>query len=382
MSFILNNKCKKALHLQPTTVRYYIIAGEASGDLHASNLVKQLTLLDNQAQLRGWGGQLMATQGVDIVKHYKDLAFMGFIEVVANLRTILNNLKFCKQDILAYKPDVLILVDYPGFNIRIAKWAKAQGIRVVYYISPQVWAWKENRVKTLKQCVDKMLVILPFEKEFYKGHNFNVDYVGHPLLDALANNPPKNLEQTRPTIALLPGSRKQEVGRMLPIMLQTIPYFPQFDFVVAATDALPHSYYQSLVGDKNVKVEFGNTYNIIKSASAALVKSGTSTLETALIGTPQVVCYKGSWASYQIAKRVIRVKYISLVNLIMNKEVVKEVIQNDMNADRLQKELDAILLNPVRKAEILNDYNQLRQLLGGGGASAKAAGIIFDFVKK
>lgn len=368
-------------------MKYYIIAGEASGDLHGSNLIKELIKLDGSADIRAWGGDMMEAAGATIIKHFRDLAFMGFVEVVMNLRTIFRNLDFCKKDILEFQPDVLILIDYPGFNIRIAKWARQQGLKIVYYISPQVWAWKENRVKTIKASVDKMLVILPFEKEFYRKWNFEVEYVGHPLVEVVDEWQKKKV-QPIPTsgkeiIALLPGSRKQEILKKLPVMLETSRYFPAYEFVVAKAPGLDDSFYDALLaGYSNVKTVSGKTYDLLMQSKAALVTSGTATLETALFGVPEVVCYKGSPISYEIAKRVIKIKYISLVNLIMDKLVVKELIQNDLTPDNLKRELTDILTNNQRLAQIKTDYANLRSLLSEGGhASSNAARAINNFLK-
>ncbi len=311
-------------------MKYYIIAGEASGDLHGSNLIKQLKSIDPSTDIRGWGGDLMQQAGAHLVKHYKDLAFMGFTEVLMNLRTIFRNIGFCKADILGYAPDALILVDYPGFNMRIAKWARHQGFRIIYYISPQVWAWKENRVKQIRQNVDKMLVILPFEKEFYRKWDYEVEYVGHPLVEVIDDfraasvAPLPYVPSVKPVIALLPGSRKQEILKKLPVMLETSRFFPDHQFIVAQAPGQDEAFYKDLLAPyPNVSSVSNQTYSLLLNAQAACVTSGTATLETALFGVPEVVCYKGSALSYQIAKRLIKVKYISLVNLIMDKLVVK-----------------------------------------------------------
>ncbi|MES1219176.1 MAG: lipid-A-disaccharide synthase, partial [Bacteroidota bacterium] len=288
-------------------MKYYIIAGEASGDLHGSNLIREIKKLDSAVSIRCWGGDLMQQAGGELAKHYRDLAFMGFVEVVSNLRTIFRNLKFCKEDILAYKPDALILIDYPGFNLRIAKWAKQQGLKVIYYISPQVWAWKENRVKMMKQCIDKMLVILPFEKEYYKNKwNWEVEYVGHPLVEVIESRKSavRSRESESKTIALLPGSRKQEIAVKLPLMLEAVKSFPDYEFVIAQAPALDESFYKTFTDPyPNVSSVKNKTYDLLLESKAALVTSGTATLETALFGVPEVVCYKGSSISYQIAKR-------------------------------------------------------------------------------
>ena len=383
-------------------MKYYIIAGEASGDLHAANLIKAIKQRNAQAEFRAWGGDMMQQQGAQVVKHYRDLAFMGFLEVVQNLGTILSNIKFCKQDILAYRPDALILVDYPGFNLRIAKWAKQHGIKVIYYISPQLWAWNEARVESIKRSVDLMLVILPFEEEFYQKHNYKVHFVGHPLLDAFQGSEVRgqgseNIEQSTEknaenklgtgnrelaTILLLPGSRKQEISKMLPIMLSVVKHFPQYQFIVAGAPSQPVEFYQNIIGANNVKVISGQTYNLLANTHAALVTSGTATLETALFNVPQVVCYKGSWTSYQLAKRLIKVKYISLVNLILDKPAVIELIQDELTEENLVKELKNIVAESAERQAMLADFIALKTKLGGIGASARAAGTIIDFMKK
>ncbi|OPC02997.1 lipid-A-disaccharide synthase [Elizabethkingia meningoseptica] len=366
-------------------MKYYLIAGEASGDLHGSNLMKSITKKDANAEFRFWGGNLMEAQGGTLVKHYRDLAFMGFAEVVQNLGTILGNIKFCKKDIQEYKPDVLILIDYPGFNLRIAKFANSLGIRVVYYISPQIWAWKESRVEIIKKYVDDMLVILPFEKNFYKKHNVDAHFVGHPLLDAIHNLPELDIEKfkadnnlpEKEIIALLPGSRKQEVEKMLQMMLSVRPFFPEYQFVIAGAPSLEREFYEQYVDDQ-VHFVSNKTYDLLRCSKAALVTSGTATLETALLNVPEVVCYRGSQISYEIAKRLVKhIKYICLVNLIMDKEVVKELIQKDLNTDNLKKELSLILSGENRE-RILNEYHVLCETLGGSGASDEAAELIVN----
>jgi lipid-A-disaccharide synthase len=340
-------------------MKYYIIAGEASGDLHGGNLIKEIKKLDRGADIRCWGGDLMQDAGGVLVKHYRDLAFMGFIEVVKNLNTIFRNLKFCKDDIAQYKPDVLILIDYPGFNLRIAKWAKEKNLKIIYYISPQVWAWKENRVKMMKECINKMLVILPFEKEYFKNKwNWEVEYVGHPLVEVVESQKlkAKSKKEDKEIIALLPGSRKQEIEKKLPIMLEATKFFPQYQFVIAQAPSLEDSFYKTFTDPfPNVSSAKNKTYDLLLQAKAALVTSGTATLETALFAVPEVVCYKGSAISYEIAKRVIKVKYISLVNLIMDKLVVKELIQHELTPANLQRELNDILNNEERIAVLKKD---------------------------
>ncbi len=384
-------------------MKYYIIAGEASGDLHGSNLIKELQKLDGSANIRCWGGDMMQSTGATLVKHYRDLAFMGFAEVVMNLKAILANLKFCKEDILQFNPDVLILIDYPGFNLRIAEWAKTVNSqrstvnwKTVFYISPQVWAWKESRVPKMKKTIDKMIVILPFEKDYYKNKwNWDVDYVGHPLVQVIEEfkQSTANRQQLTETtgnqqpatsnyIALLPGSRKQEIAKKLPIMLEVSKAFPQYQFVLAKAPALDDEFYAGFMQRyTNVSSVRNKTYELLMQSTAALVTSGTATLETALFAVPEVVCYKGSNVSYQIAKRVIKIKYISLVNLIMDKPVVKELIQNDLTPENLKHELSELLFNESKKQQLKKDYEDLKNILSAGGnASANAAKIIFDFI--
>lgn len=370
-------------------MKYYIIAGEASGDLHGSNLMKALYQEDASADIRFWGGDLMQSVGGTLVKHYRDLAFMGFAEVVMNLKTILNNISFCKNDIEKFHPDVIIFIDYPGFNMRIAQWAKKRGIKTHYYIAPQIWAWKENRINAVKRDFDKLFVILPFEKDFFeKKHHFPVDFVGHPLIDAIQNRKPTDENEfrkeyqldERPIIALLPGSRKQEIAKMLSVMLSVVDDFPAYQFVIAGAPSQEYSFYQQFLSRKNVKFISNKTYDLLSVAKAALVTSGTATLETALFNVPEVVCYKGSWISYQIAKRIITLKYISLVNLIMDEEVVTELIQEKFNTENLKKELEKLLDESHRKL-LLEKYHLLENKLGGIGASSKTAKFIINDLK-
>jgi lipid-A-disaccharide synthase len=361
-------------------MKLYIIAGEASGDLHGSNLVRELKNRMPGLQVRCWGGDLMQAAGAAVVKHYRDLAFMGFTEVVKNLGTIMRNFKICKADILSYQPDAVVFIDYPGFNLRMAKWAKQNGFTTLYYISPQIWAWKEKRVLGIKKYVDQMLVILPFEKAFYEKWQYPVTYVGHPLAEVVqaAQNivpvQPIDKKQFRHIIALLPGSRQQEILIKLPVMLAVSKRFKEGLFVVAKAPGQEDAFYEDLLkGYENVIAVRNQTYDLLMQADAALVTSGTATLETALFGVPQVVCYKGGNISYQIAKRLIKVKYISLVNLVMDKPVVKELIQHEMNETALTHELEA-LFEPANRQRILSDYGQLRaELNKGGHASANAA---------
>lgn len=371
-------------------MKYYLIAGEASGDLHGANLIKALKKEDPDASFRFWGGDLMKSAGGTEVKHYRDLAFMGFAEVIMNLRTIFKNISFCKKDIEAYNPDVIIFIDYPGFNLRIAKWAKVKGYKTHYYISPQIWAWKEGRIKDIKRDVDEMFVILPFEKKFYEEkHNYPVHFVGHPLIDAIHNRKPidpevfkkeNNLDQ-RPIIALLPGSRKQEISKMLEIMISVADDFKKYQFVIAGAPSQEADFYRGFLKTSNIDFIENKTYDLLSVAKAALVTSGTATLETALFKVPQVVCYKGNQISYEIAKRVIKLDYISLVNLILEKEAVTELIQSDFNSKRLKEELQKIL-DPEKRNEIFSDYYVLEEALGGNGASEKTAKLIFEQLLK
>lgn len=371
-------------------MKYYLLAGEASGDLHGSNLMKALLARDPDANFRFWGGALMEAVGGVKVKDYSELAFMGFAEVLMNLGTILKNLQFCKSDILEFHPDVVIFIDYPGFNMRIAKFTKENKIPGYYYISPQIWAWKENRIDKIRRDVDQMYVILPFEKDFYeKKHKFPVHYVGHPLLDAIADRPLVNEKQfltehnltDKPVIALLPGSRKQEITKMLSVMLAMVPHFPEYQFVIAGAPSQHKSFYDPFI--KNAKVGFvqNKTYDLLSLSYAALVTSGTATLETALFKIPEVVCYRTSTISYEIGKRLVKnIKYISLVNLILDKPSVTELIQEDFNEERLKTELTA-LLDRERREKIFEDYYQLEKILGGKGASDKVARSIIETIK-
>lgn len=372
-------------------MKYYVLAGEPSGDLHASNMMKELLLLDKSIEFRFWGGDLMEqVTHQKPRKHIKELAFMGFVEVAKNIRTIFKNIAFCKKDIKEFNPEILILIDYPGFNLRIADWAKKQGIRVFYYISPTIWAWKEDRVEIIKRSVEKMFVILPFEVAVYKKHQYEADYVGHPLLDAIEQEKnalpgktdfiQKNQLDQRPIIAVLPGSRKQEIERMFSIMLNVVDDFKDYQFVIAGTTNLPKEAYQMAL-DKNLKVVFNQTYALMHNAHTGIIKSGTSTLESALFRLPQVVCYKGGTVSYSIAKMVVgnRVKYISLPNLILDKPVVKELIQRELTSENLKKELTKILNGPARE-NMLKEYDGLINLLGNSGASKKVAELMYNHI--
>jgi lipid-A-disaccharide synthase len=366
-------------------MKYYIISGEASGDLHGSNLMKAMFKIDPNAEIRFWGGDLMESVGGTLVKHYKERAFMGFSEVIMNLKKVLGFIKFCKKDILEFNPDKIIFIDNSGFNLRIAKWAKAQKFNTHYYISPQVWASRSSRVDAIKRDVDSMYVILPFVKDFYKKYDYDVTFVGHPLLDAIDDKLQVDEKafkrehglSNKPIIALLPGSRKQEITKMLTVMLKMPDKFKEYQFVIAGAPSQGYSFYKQFIKTDNVKFISNKTYDLLSISYAALVTSGTATLETALFKIPEVVCYKGSWFSYQIAKRIITLKYISLVNLIMNRESVTELIQNDFNEKRLEQELDRIL-DPEQRLKVFSDYYELEQILGGKGASENTAKLIMS----
>ena len=369
-------------------MKYYIIAGEASGDLHGSNLMKALLIEDTKADFRFWGGDLMQQVGGTLVKHYKERAFMGFAEVLKNLSKIYKDIALCKTDIKNYNPDVIVFIDNSGFNLRIAKWAKENNYKTNYYISPQVWASRAGRVKAIKRDIDAMYVILPFVADFYKKYDYKVTFVGHPLIDAIADRTQvdefefrkKHGLSEKPIIALLPGSRKQEIKNMLSVMLSLVNGYPDYQFVIAGAPSQDYEFYAQFIRSSNVKFIDNKTYDLLSISTAALVTSGTATLETALFKVPQVVCYKGSAISYQIAKRIITLKFISLVNLIMDKEVVKELIQNDFNSKNLKKELD-IILDPYERTKFFMNYYDLEKKLGGKGASAKTAHLIYESIK-
>lgn len=365
--------------------KLYIIAGEASGDLHGANLMKALFQDEPDLNIRFWGGDRMKAEGGKCVKHIKDLAFMGFLEVLLNLRTILGNIKYCKSDILEFKPDAIVLIDYPGFNLRIAEWAHEQGIKVYYYISPQIWAWKQGRVHKIKKVVDKMYVILPFEKDFYKKFNYEVEFVGHPLLDEIERYRSNNSEvqfkeemelDERPVLAVLPGSRDQEIQRKLPIMLEAVKDITSHQIVIAGAPNYETEYYRQYTGKMNVRIVCNKTYDLLNVADVAIVTSGTATLETALFGVPLVVCYKGSEVSYQIAKRLVKVDYISLVNLIMNEEVVKELIQSECTVENIRKEVNRIIGNEDYRAQLSDKLSQLEEKLGGGASQKVAQSLL------
>jgi len=365
-------------------MKYYIIAGEASGDLYGSNLIKEIKKIDSKATFRAWGGDLMNLEDVKLVRHYKDHNYMGFAEVIWNLRTILKNITFCKEDIKKYNPDALILIDFPGFNMRIAKYFNKSSFPILYYIAPQVWAWKEKRVELIKKYVDSLYVILPFEKEFFKKHGIETTYHGHPLLEHIINfkkdkSTPKldfiktnNLNPKRPIIALIPGSRKQEIIKKLPIMLNAVSsYSKNYNIVIAGMN-MHKAIYQSISYNYNVNIVYDNTYNLLNLSSFALVTSGTATLETAFFNVPQVVCYKANWISYSIAKSLVKIKFISLVNLILDYESVKELIQNDLNTKKLKEELRKII-NMSHSNSIKNDYKKLISKCKGEDVSKNIA---------
>ncbi len=373
-------------------MKYYIIAGEASGDLHGSNLMKGLKMVDPRAEFRFWGGDLMKKQAGDgLVKHYKETAIMGFAEVLMNLGKIKAFFKQCKADIKSYKPDVLILIDYPGFNLRMAEFAQKIGLKTYYYISPKIWAWKESRIKKIKAFVDKMFVIFPFEVDYFKKHDYPVNYAGNPLLDAVQEKfdekssfedfISENRLENKPIIGILAGSRKQEIDRNLGIMLEIIPHYKDYQFVIAAAPSIEPDYYNKFIEGHRVQVVFDQTYDTLKNSTAALVTSGTATLETALFNVPQVVCYRAGNLSYFIAKQFVKLKYISLVNLIMDAEVVKELIQFDMNPKMVKRELDKVLFDESNRSKMLSNYKKLREMLGGTGASERVAKLIYDYLK-
>jgi len=367
-------------------MKYYIIAGEASGDLHGANLMKSLKSEDPAAEFRYFGGDLMQAQGGELVKHYSEMAFMGFVEVVANIVTIYKNLQLAKEDILAYQPDVLILVDFPGFNLKIADFAKKHKITVFYYISPKVWAWNQKRVLKIKKVVDRMFCILPFEVDFYKAWGMEVDYVGNPLLDAIEGNVEDESFTLRhnlavnPVVALLPGSRKQELQKLLPDMIAVSDRFPAYQFIIAGAPGLTLEDYQVYIGDRQIKVIFNETYNLLLNSIGAIVTSGTATLETALLKIPQVVVYKGNAISIAIARLVVKIRFISLVNLIMDEEVVKELIQNDCNPDKISEELNNILHDPLYRTRMLINYDELAVKMGQPGASSRTAKLMRNYL--
>lgn len=370
-------------------MKYYIIAGERSGDLHGSNLIRQLKKRDKSAQIRCWGGDAMQQAGGELVVHYRDISFMGLWETLVNLRMIWRHLRFCKKDILKFKPDVLVLIDYPGFNLRIARFAHEQGLKVSYYISPKVWAWNSSRALKIKTNVDQLLTILPFEKEFYKKYDFEVEYVGNPVMDAINDYrvDPDFLEKSglpedKSIVALLPGSRTQELRQTAAVLKQTAASFPEYHFAVAAVKNVDQKLYDPILGAPNVSLVFEKAYDLLAFADGAVVTSGTATLETALWDVPQVVIYKTSPLTYGVGRLVVNVEYISLVNLIAGKEVVKELIQGDMNAEKLSYEVGQIMKNKEKRQQILLDYRSVREKLAENKASENAANKIIDLAKQ
>ena len=368
-------------------MKYFIIAGERSGDLHGANLIKAIKNADSEAVIKAWGGDYMQDAGAEISKHYRDLAFMGFVEVLFNLPKILGFFKECQNTIAEFKPDAIILIDYAGFNMRMAKWAKKYGYKVFYYISPKVWAWNQSRAWALKKNIDRLFVIFPFEVEFFKKYNYEVEFVGNPLFDAIAAFKP-NLEflkenhlENKKIIALLPGSRKQEVDKMLEVMIATKQQFIDYQFVIAGVSNLSKAFYEKFLTE-NIQVVFDQTYDLLAHAQAAMVTSGTATLETALFDVPQVVCYKTSWISYKIAKQLIKVPFISLVNLVAQKEVVKELIQDELTSENIANELKKILPNSEKRENQLLDYQMIKKSLGDVGASKKTGRRIVELLNK
>jgi len=364
-------------------MKYYFIAGEASGDLHGSRLASALKAEDSNAEIRGWGGDLMQQEGVQIVKHIRELAIMGVVQVLLKLPQIFRNFSFCHRDILEFKPDAIVLIDYSGFNLRIAKWASKKGFRVFYFISPQVWATRAGRVEKVKKYVERMFCILPFEKDFYAKCGYNADYVGHPLIDTVDHAKQVKAvsigsEISKPIIALLPGSRKQEIKAILKTMISIVPYFPDYQFVVAAAPSVSIDLYHSLIkAEHSVLLIENKTYPLLNSAHAALVTSGTATLETALFGVPQVVCYKTGPLFYWIVRQIIKIPFISLVNIVMGKKIVAELIQKDLNKERLKVELEKILNSTVR-TEMFENYTELRKKLGEKGAAKRTERLIVE----
>ena len=366
--------------------KVFILVGEASGDLHASNLVKEMNMLDPSLKWEGWGGDLLEKQGVQLRNHIRNLSFMGFLEVILNIRTILNNFKLCKKQIEDFQPDMLLLVDYPGFNLRMAKWAKSKGISVTYYISPQIWAWKASRIKLIKETVDKMYCILPFEKPYYEKAGFDVSYFGHPLIDAKQNyedQKESTSAKNKAVIAILPGSREQEVKRKLNVMLKASEKYTEFNIIVACAPNLPATFYAQYRQDYPfAEFVFGKTYDLLSIADFAIVTSGTATLETAIFRVPQVVCYKSSYLSYKIAKSLVNIRFISLVNLIMDREVVVELIQGDVSKNKIQKELDQLIYNDSYRYNLLKAYDDMITLLGNEGCSKKIARDLIGFYSR
>ncbi|MCY7349744.1 MAG: lipid-A-disaccharide synthase [Cytophagaceae bacterium] len=369
-------------------MKYFLLAGERSGDLHGSNLIRAIQRNDPQAEFRAWGGELMQQAGATLTRHYRELAFMGLGEVLKNWRTVLGLMRQCQRDLLQFKPDAVVLIDYGGFNMRVARFAKTQGIRTFFYISPKVWAWNQRRALNIKRYVDRLFVIFPFEVEFFKKYDYQVDYVGNPLFDSIAAFVPDPAFRERyyldekPIIALLPGSRKQEVEMILPEMLKVIPHFPQYQFVLAGVSNLPPALYEQLLGTVQLTQVTDAAYDLLSVAHAALVTSGTATLETALLGVPQVVCYRTGFLTYEIGVRIIQVPFLSLVNLVAERAVVKELIQRELTEANLVTELHKITDQPSTRQAQLKGYAEIRQKLGTVGASEKAGALMVKYLRE
>jgi len=374
-------------------MKYYLIAGELSGDLHGSNLMKELAAADSSAQFRYFGGDLMQAVGGDLVKHYREMAFMGFIDVIMNIKTIKRNMEFCKKDLLEFQPDVLILIDYPGFNLRIAEFAKQNNIKVYYYISPKIWAWKEYRVKKIKKFVDEMFTIFPFETEFYAKHNFDVHYVGNPLMDSLEEFKSKkqtkehffseNKLDNRPIIALLAGSRIKEIKRMLPVMLKATDGFPDFQFVISGVKNIDRKVYTEIIGSREIPIIFEQTYDLLGFTHTAIVTSGTATLETALFNVPQVVVFKtegGIVIDFLFRNFFLKTTWVSLPNIVLQKGTILELIQKDLTERKVKIELNKLLFDNIHRTDIFNDYKHLKELMGGPGCSKRAATLMIELL--
>ena len=373
-------------------MKYYVLAGEASGDLHASNLIREINLIDPQAEFRGFGGDLMEKEGMKVLKHYRDMAFMGLVPVIMNIRTIKKNFKLCEQDLLSFHPDVLILIDYPGFNLRMARFAKAHGIRTFYYISPKIWAWKQKRVFRVKAYVDEMFTILPFESEFYGRFDYKVNYVGNPLLDAILQKKTdpdyarffaENQLPDKPILALLPGSRKGEISVLLPTMLEAASHFPEFQCVIAGAPNMGTEFYQPFMKSNAAPIIWDKTYEILIHSRAAIVSSGTATLETAILNVPQVVVYQltPNWLFTPLKKYFLKTKWVSLVNIILKKEAVRELIQSDFTLENIVSEMNKIVRDPEHEKRMLADYREMMILLGDKGASKRAASLMVSKLK-
>lgn len=372
-------------------MRYFIIAGEASGDLHGANLIRGLRNTDPDAEIICWGGDKMLDSGGRLLVHYRELAIMGFWEVITRIGKIFKYLRQCKEHIIEYKPDLVILIDYPGFNLRIARYLNEKKIKVYYYISPKVWAWKKSRIKKIRQYISRMYVIFPFETEFFREHDMVVHYFGNPLVEVVdegLQNASGRKEfiskyrlEDKPVIALLPGSRSQEIKKMLPLMARISDFYPDYQFIVACIKSIDQPVYESFLQGRDIRLVFDDTYSILSNSQAALVTSGTATLETAIAGIPQIVCYKSSRLSYMIARILVSVRFISLVNLIMDREIVRELIQGSLNEKEVLRELNSILPGGWKRKIMLDNYGQLRKMLSGKGASSRVAGDMYHSLK-